>query len=299
MFVGLLLFTVVVAGDATADVGSTAATSSRSRAGVQLDIDVSGSRGTLTDPQIGRWVRDMTQLAADYCGRFPVEELRVEVVLRSGSRVGFGQHFGGRRVRVHVGRNASPDVLAHDHVLLHELLHTALPSLDRRHRWMREGLSTYLETMVRAQAGVVTEEEVWTRWTGSMPNGLPGWRDRGLDRTHTWGRTYWGGALFWLHVDVRLREVTQGRQTLRSLVRGVVAAGGVSRRTWPMRRLLRTADRVTHTRVFSRAYQRMALRPEMPDLDDLFARLGVTEVDGVVRFDESAGSAAVRRAMIQ
>lgn len=257
---------------------------------VALDINIEGRRGSLDESTIRRWVRSMVRMAGDYCGHFPVEELRVEVSLRSGRRVVFGQHFVGRRVRIHVGRNTSEADLRTDHVLLHELLHTALPSLDRRHRWMREGLSTYLETMVRAQAGIITQADVWRRWIDSMENGVPRVGDRGLDNTPTWGRVYWGGALFWMVVDVELRRATQGRHTVRSLVRGIVARGGVARRRWPMRRLLRVADHVTGTRVVSRAYRRMALQPRVPDLDDFYARLGVRRVGRSVEFFDAPES---------
>lgn len=255
-----------------------------------MDIDIEGRRGSLDERTIRRWVRSMVRMAGDYCGHFPVEELRVEVSLRSGRRVVFGQHFVGRRVRIHVGRNTSEADLRRDHVLLHELLHTALPSLDRRHRWMREGLSTYLETMVRAQAGIITEADVWRRWTDSMENGVPRVGDRGLDNTPTWGRVYWGGALFWMVVDVELRRATQGRHTVRSLVSGIVARGGVARRRWPMRRLLRVADQVTGTRIVSRAYRRMALQPRVPDLDDFYARLGVRRAGRSVEFFDAPES---------
>lgn len=296
----LFVFTLFPVMGARADVVSSRATSAAGRS-VALDIDVSGRRGSLDDATIDHWVRSTAQMAGDYCGQFPVDSLRVEVVMRSGSRVGFGQHFGGRRVRVHVGRDATEATLAADHVLLHELLHTAFPSLDRRHRWMREGLSTYLETMVRAQAGLVSEEQVWDRWVNQMPNGLPRWLDRGLDRTHTWGRTYWGGALFWMVVDVDLRRATGGRHTLRSLVRGVVARGGVSLRTWPMERLLRVADAVTGTQVLRNTYRRMALSPRAPDLDALFTRLGVRvdQATGRIQLRERAPDAAIRRAMTE
>ncbi|MEM6958376.1 MAG: hypothetical protein AAF645_22020 [Myxococcota bacterium] len=237
-------------------------------------------------------------MATDYCGRFPVRELRVDVRLRSGNRVVFGQHFSGRRVVVHVGRDASYATLEDDHVLLHELLHTAMPMLDRRHRWFREGLSTYLETMVRAQHGIRNERQVWERWTNSMPMGLPGPHDRGLDRTRSWARVYWGGALFWLTVDLRLREATQGRQSVRSLVRGVVARGGVATRRWSMRRLLRVARAATGTNVLAQAYRRYALRATPDNLDRVFRRLGVSRRGDTVHLSDRAPLARMRRAMM-
>ena len=57
----------------------------------------------------------------------------------------------------------------------------------------RKGLATYVESIARAQAGELGVEQVWAGFVKGMPNGLPQSGDRGLDHTHTWGRTYWGG----------------------------------------------------------------------------------------------------------
>ena len=45
----------------------------------------------------------------------------------------------------------------------------------------------------------------------SMPFGLPKEGDKGLDYTHTWGRTYWGGAIFCLLADIEIRQQTNNK----------------------------------------------------------------------------------------
>jgi hypothetical protein len=52
------------------------------------------------------------------------------------------------------------------------------------------------ESEARAQAGNISETRLWSEYATSMPKGLPGLNDQGLDRKHTWARTYWGGALY-------------------------------------------------------------------------------------------------------
>ena len=68
---------------------------------------------------------------------------------------------------------------------------------------MEEGMATYIEPIARAQIGRMTPERVWGDFVRDMPQGLPQAGDQGLDGTPTWGRTYWGGAIFWLLADVR------------------------------------------------------------------------------------------------
>jgi hypothetical protein len=142
------------------------------------------------------WVRRSAETVTSYFGRFPVPSLQVTVMTESSGGLHWGQHWGGKRIRVWAGKETTERTLDRDWVLVHEMLHAAFPDLRRRHRWMQEGLSTYLEPVVRARAGHLTEREVWVDWVDSMHHGRPKRGDEGLDRTATWGRIYWGGALF-------------------------------------------------------------------------------------------------------
>ena len=65
-----------------------------------------------------------------------------------------------------------------------------------------------------------------------LPKGLPAPGDRGLDNTHTWGRTYWGGALFCLVADVEIHHRTNNRYGLQDALRGIVRAGGNMEHDW-------------------------------------------------------------------
>jgi predicted metalloprotease with PDZ domain len=174
------------------------------------------------------------------------------------------------------------------------MLHLGFPMLHRRHRWMREGLSTYVEPVVRARAGITTERAVWARLTGRMHHGLPRDGDRGLDRTPTWGRVYWGGALYWMLADIGIRRRTEGRKSLRDALVAVAEAGGTARHTWPVERALRIGDAATGTTVLMDLYERMAQAPHPVDLDRLFERLGVTDPG---ELDPRAPLAPLRRAI--
>jgi agmatine/peptidylarginine deiminase len=67
---------------------------------------------------------------------------------------------------------------------------------------------------------------MWLDLVRDMPQGLPQVGDRGLDYTHTWGRTYWGGALFCLLADVEIRRQTNNGKGLEHALRGILDAGG-------------------------------------------------------------------------
>src|SRR5262245_62277172 len=112
---------------------------------------------------------------------------------------------------------------------------------------MEEGLATYVEPLARAQAGLLAPEVVWGDLVRGLPKGLPQAGDRGLDHTPTWGRTYWGGALFYLLAELEIRRRTDNRAGLQDALRGVVAAGGNISRSWPVEKVLTKGDAATGT----------------------------------------------------
>ena len=89
----------------------------------------------------------------------------------------------------------------------------------------RLSLELDADTLARAQAGQLSEAQVWAQFVGGMPLGLPQDGDEGLDRTHTWARTYWGGALFCMLADIEIRERTGNRKSIDDAFRAVVQAG--------------------------------------------------------------------------
>ncbi|MBC8074031.1 MAG: hypothetical protein IAG13_37270 [Deltaproteobacteria bacterium] len=267
--------------------------------GAVLDLVMEGDAPPLPVERFAEWVRSCAQMIADYFGgALPVPGLEIAIVVSGGGTVGFGSHQDGRWIRVRVGRQISERTFVLDWTMVHEMLHACFPDLDDDHRWMQEGLSTYLEPIVRARAGQITHERVWERWTDNMHNGRPGLLDRGLDRTHTWGRTYWGGAVFWLVADIRLRQATAGRKSLRDVMMHLASIGANGRVDWSTAQVLEAAEAGTGSTAITEVYREQALAPGDTDLDGLFAALGVVRSQGgSITFDERAPLAAIRRAI--
>jgi hypothetical protein len=170
-----------------------------------------------------------------------------------------------------------------------------LPTVPRRSQWLLEGNATYVEPIARAQAGDLDAAVVW-RWTlESMPKGLPRPGDEGLDHTPTWGRTYWGGALFWLLADIRIREATRDRLGAQDALRAINrSSGGIATR-WSVDEVMAAGDRATGTDVMATLYAEMKATPVATDLASLFARLGVNEQGTNIVFDDHAPLAEMRR----
>lgn len=248
----------------------------------------------LSDAQTARWFRMAAASLEEGYGRLPLPWTAVfllPVGQRSGILFGSTRGGGGASIVLLLGRAVSDRDLAGDWILTHELIHTALPDLDRSHHWLEEGLPTYLEPLLRLREGRETPEAFWGDLRRQLPQGLPQAGDRGLDRTPTWGRTYWGGALFCFVADVRIREATGGRQTLLDALRALLPAGGIATHG-DIRALLAMGDAALAKPVLLPLYEAWARSPEPVDLEGLWNRLGV-KAGGL---GDAAPEAALRKA---
>jgi hypothetical protein len=137
-----------------------------------------------------------------------------------------------------------------------------------------------------------------TPWAGpTQPPGQPEAGDRGLENTHTWGRTYWGGALFALRADVEIRLRTSNQRGLEHALRAIVEAGGTIENSWKMERVISVGDAATGVPVLRELYEEMKDQPVTVDLAALWKQLGVVPRGRSVVFDDSAPLAAVRKAI--
>jgi len=248
-----------------------------------------------------RWIEHSARIVGAYYGQFPVASARILVVPTSGDGVRTGQSFGyrGAATRVIVGRSVTEPQLDNDWVLIHEMIHFAFPEVEDEHLWMQEGLSTYVESIARVQAGARNATDVWRELVQQMPQGLPRAGDQGLDHTHTWGRTYWGGALFCLLADVQIRERTQNKFGLGDALRAIVKAGGVTTTDWPLDRALQVGDAAVGVPALEELHNQLKDAPGHIDLDGLWHRLGIQVTGDQIAFDDTAPLASVRKHIMQ
>jgi len=266
-------------------------------------IHVAFAPGDVTLPRekILDWIKTSARAVAVYYGRFPVASLKLLMVPINGPRVRGGTTWGyrGAAIRVLIGRDASEDDLRRDWILVHEMVHLALPDMPERHNWLSEGLAVYIEPIARVQAGDMAAREIWQAMMRDMPKGLPEAGDRGLDNTDTWGRRYWGGAMFCLLADIEIRKATGNRLGLRDAMRGVIAAGGSHEQDWPIERVLATADKAVGVDVLTRLHNEMGAKPVTPDLAGLWRDLGLRLRGEALEFDDTAPLAAIRKAITE
>ncbi|MGH8129684.1 MAG: hypothetical protein ACRES3_02395 [Steroidobacteraceae bacterium] len=243
-------------------------------------------------------MKSSAHAVATYYGRFPASTTQLLIVPKAGRGISGGRTWAhrGATIRIRVGESTMESDFERDWVLVHEMTHLAFPSLPDQHDWLEEGLATYVESIARAQASQLGAEAVWAGFVDGMPNGLPNAGDRGLDHTHTWGRTYWDGALFCLLAELEIRRRTENRRGLRDALRAILAEGNMETSS-ALEPLLEIGDRAVGVPVLTELYDRMKNQPAPIDLESIWQRLGIERRGGTVRFIEDAPEAAIRRAI--
>ena len=269
-------------------------------AGSTIDVTLPDGSMKMSRQELLSWVQaSASTVSGYYFGHFPVPHLTLRIRSYDGSGVRHGVTYpkDGGLILISVGRETEIAQTKDDWVLVHEMIHLAFPSMEDPQHWIEEGISTYVEPVARARAGRMPVDEVWRSFVHDMPKGEPGQGDQGLDHTHTWGRTYWGGGLFCLVADVRIRERTKNRMGLEDALFGILKSGATINDDWDIEKALTIADKATGTTVLHDLYLETRDKPAPVDLDQLWQKLGLAMKDGSITYNDKAPEAAIRKAI--
>jgi hypothetical protein len=270
--------------------------------GAAINVEIEPGDLSLPHIRILDWVRRSACAVTEYYSGFPVRNVNVKVApIDGGKGVLFGRTVVVDQtpvIRVGLSGFATDSSLREDWVMTHEMVHLAFPSVPDEHHWIEEGIATYVEPIARAQVGDLSPEIVWRELVDGLPKGLPAPGDRGLDNTHTWGRTYWGGALFCLMADIEIHRRTKNRYGLQDALRGIVRTGGDMEHDWPIARALKAGDDAIGVPVLRELYDRMKATPITPDLSAMWRDLGVHPSGDSVVFDQGEPLASVVRSIM-
>jgi hypothetical protein len=275
--------------------------------GARLDVALLGAPLDMGDAATLEWIRGGASCVARLFGRFPTDAAVFVVPVHGADEVVFGRvmSLAGPSVVLLFGDAARAERARNDWVVVHELFHLGCPSFGGEGHWLEEGLATYYEPILRERAGWITARELWSHFAREMPRGLRRNGDpASLERRDDIDSTYWGGALFALVADVKIRVTTRGQRSLDDVVRAALAREGDASHTARLADFLRIGDEATGTRALSEVNDAWAVRGENVDLDVLWRQLGVDakksprEGEGeLVELEEGAPLAAVRAAI--
>jgi hypothetical protein len=265
----------------------------------EFTVNVPDKELAVTDVDLTTYIQHGANAVIHYFGRFPLDNVNINIRAVGGNRVRFGRSSpaNGGTIMMLIGRDAKADALNDDWTLTHEMTHLAFPATKEDDReWIAEGMATYVEPIARAQAGYLTPEYVWNQFVDNMHKGEPQPGDQGIDNTHTWGRVYWGGALFCLVADVEIRRATKNRKGLQDAFRAIMNDKGTMEYSWPINMIFKEGDQATGTHVLEDLYAAWKDKPVPVDLEKLWRELGIEKGSSLVLHDQ-APDAAIRKAI--
>ncbi len=247
--------------------------------------------------ELNKWIAVSAKTVENLYGAFPVNEALIALQVQKGKGVhrGMAMGVGGASINIWLGAESGVKDFRQDWIMVHEMVHLAFPRVANKHDWIEEGIATYMEPIARAAMGNLSAEKVWAFFLNGMPKGLPEYGDKGLDNTPTWGRTYWGGAMFCLLADIAIRQQSEGKKSLRDALIGIVDAGYSFLDTANLVKVLTVADKATNTTVLMDLYRQHRNTAVQVDLPSLWHKLGVSlDSAGKVKFDNAAPWARMR-----
>lgn len=271
------------------------------QSGVHVTIEITG-RFDQGDEAIKRYVRQAVQAVVSYYGHFPIKTLLVQVRATDDYAVGFGSATHDDEgdyglIEIDIGSHTAPRELDNSWTLTHEMMHLAFPVMPRQRRWLAEGIATYIEPIGRLRTGRVSSEQLWGELYDNSWRALPRTGDGGLNATGSLSRIYWGGALYCLLADLRIRQRTGNKFGLEDALRAIADGGGTAASQWTAKQALEAGDRAVGGTVLSDLYEEMAVKEGRVDLVKLWRELGVARINGKITLTDKAPLAALRHAI--
>lgn len=261
----------------------------------ERDIRVGGARLRLAvldgDPaadagQMQDWIADAAQSVADLYGRFPLPQAQIIVV--PGARGdeptpwAYVVRGGSPAVHLFVNQRRAIQEFFEDWTATHELAHLLLPYVNPEDAWLSEGVATYYQNVLRARSGRMSATDAWERLHAGFLRGIdsaPGLTlaqaTENMYNGGTYMRVYWQGAAIAMIADVRLRQLTAGKQSLDTALAALNECCSSPERGWSARALFDKLDEITGTTVFRELSDQHVAARDFPDLSPAYRSLGI------------------------
>jgi len=259
--------------------------------------------------QIEAWILDSAQMVANLYGRFPQSQAQILVApgARGNEPTPWAYVVRGGSPAAHFFINQRRPIkeFFEDWTAVHELSHLLLPYVNPDDIWLSEGVATYYQTVLRARGGRTSALEAWQRLHAGFVRGMQSAHGMTLAqatenmyRDDTYMRVYWEGAAMLLIADVRLRQMTAGRQSLDTALAALNDCCWVTDRAWSARELLDKLDEATGTRIFGEIYDQHVASRNFPDLSQTYRALGIAMDAGGIKFSTEDREIQLRDAIM-
>lgn len=156
------------------------------------------------------WLKTNAQAIETGFSHFPINQANILVVPTQSrkSPVPWGEVQRGGHPSVHffIDANKSRQTFEQDWTASHEMSHLFVPKTHWRDRWLSEGIASYYQNVLRARAGILTQQQAWQKMRDGFARGRRDFNQRNLRNVNKVMHLYWGGVGIYLLADLRLRE---------------------------------------------------------------------------------------------
>jgi hypothetical protein len=254
------------------------------------------------------WLERAALLASAPSGSFPSPNAQLIIVPTSPSPspIHFGHtgRSGGASIVFLLPTDVDAAALEEDWIAVHEFSHLWHPFVRREDAWLSEGIATYLQEVLRARAGALPPQSAWQHLYEGARRGRDTdqtleYESRIMRHAHNYERVYWAGAAIALMLDVALRQSSDDRQTLESVLAQLHDRDAHDLpHAYSADELLRALDREAHRALCRTLAEQKLTAPQLPDLGALYAQLGIIiDPNGAVHLTSDAPLAWIRDAI--
>lgn len=247
-----------------------------------LDGNPAADAGQMQD-----WIADAAQSVAGLYGRFPLPQVQVIVVpgARGDEPTPWAYVVRGGSPAVHffVNQRRAIQEYFDDWTATHELAHLLLPYVNPEDAWLSEGVATYYQNVLRARSGRITAADAWERLHAGFLRGIdsaPGLTlaqaTENMYNGGTYMRVYWQGAAIAMIADLKLRQLTAGKQSLDTALATLNECCSSPEHGWSARSLFDKLDEITGTTVFRELHEQHVASRDFPDLAPAYRLLGIS-----------------------
>jgi hypothetical protein len=267
-----------------------------------------GAPGPERRALLTRWLAEAGRSVATLYGRFPRAHTQVVVSpVPHGSGVSFGWvvRGGGPSVNLLVGEGADEAGLIGEWVAIHEMSHLAVPFIRYGEPWLSEGIATYYQNVLRARAGLMSEEEAWEKLLDGFERGRISLTGRSLAEDSArmrqdgaYWRVYWAGTAIALLADVRLRRSDPEPRSLDVALEGLGDCCLGGEESFDAMALCTLLDEKAGDPALGQIAAKERGQTRFPEVEPVLKSLGVTDARGRLSLDDKAPLAHIRRAIM-
>jgi hypothetical protein len=274
-------------------------------ASAELHVAALGDNGRNALPDMTRWLAEAGNAVTTLYGEFPLPEAQL-LVMPIGSAdqpVPFGQVLrgGGPSAFFYVDTSYPLQEFRADWTAVHELSHMLLPYVGSANRWLSEGVASYYQNVLRARAGMISEETAWRKLLEGFDRGRGQSGSRTLRSASDQGgwnstmRIYWSGAAIALLADVGYRVQTNGAASMDTALAALAACCLPSSRQWTVDEVSRQLDNAAGASVLAEVVDRWLDSKQFPDVDRTMKELGISRNGRDVSLDDQTPLAGLRK----